>query len=435
MVEIAHHALELAFRHLAVGDRDARLGQERFELLAPVLDRLDLVVEIVGLAPALQLAQHRLAHDSRRKAVHERLDGEPALRRGGDDGEIAQALERHRERARNGRGGEREHVNLGAQLLQLLLLAHAEAVLLVDDHQPQVPELHVLLDQLVRADDDVERAGGESLEGLRHFLRAAEARELGDSHREVGEAIAEILEMLLGEERRRHEDRHLHARGDGDEGGAHCDLGLAEAHVAAHEPVHGTPRRHVADHRLDRARLVRGFLERESGSEAFVFLQREREREALPREALRVEVEKLRSGVAHLARGLALGLFPLAAAQPVQRRAFGRGSGIAADDVQLRDRHVELVAAFVFEVQEFHLALAEVERDEPKVAPDAVLAVHHRIAGLDLREVAHHPFGAAARARVAAARLAHLPRVELGLGDDRDCLAAQHEAEGDRTVD
>src|SRR5258705_49269 len=123
------------------------------------------------------------------------------------------------------------------------------------------------------------------------------------------------------------------------------------------------------------------------------------------------------------------------AAQPVQRRAFGRGSGIAADDMQLRYRHVELIAAFVFEVQEFHLALAEVERDQSEVAPDAVLAVHHRIAGLDLREVAHHPFGAAARARVAAARFAHLPRVDLGLGDDRDCLVAHYEAQCDRTLD
>ncbi len=147
-----------------------------------------------------------------------------------------------------------------------------------------------------------------------------------------------------------------------------------------------------------------------------------------------VQVEELGGGVAHLARGLALGLLPLPAAQPVQRRALGRGTGIAADDMQLRNRHVELVAAFVFEVQEFHLAFAQVERDEAEVAADAVLAVHHRVAGLHLGQVAHHAFGAGARSRVAPARLPHLSRIKLGLGDDGDPFRGQHESGGERPV-
>ena len=42
--KIAHHALELAFWHLAVRHGDAGLGQQHFELGAPVLDGFDLVV-------------------------------------------------------------------------------------------------------------------------------------------------------------------------------------------------------------------------------------------------------------------------------------------------------------------------------------------------------------------------------------------------------
>ena len=42
--------------------------------------------------------------------------------------------------------------HLGAQLLQLLLLAHAEALFLVDDDQAEILEAHVRLQQLVRAD-------------------------------------------------------------------------------------------------------------------------------------------------------------------------------------------------------------------------------------------------------------------------------------------
>jgi hypothetical protein len=52
-----------------------------------------------------------------------------------------------------GRGGQREQVHVGAQRLQRLLLAHAEALLLVDDDQAEVLEAHVALQQAMGADD------------------------------------------------------------------------------------------------------------------------------------------------------------------------------------------------------------------------------------------------------------------------------------------
>ena len=45
-----------------------------------------------------------------------------------------------------------------AHLPELLLVGHAEALLLVDDQQAQVVELHVLLQQLVGADQQVHLA-------------------------------------------------------------------------------------------------------------------------------------------------------------------------------------------------------------------------------------------------------------------------------------
>ena len=50
-------------------------------------------------------------------------------------------VRRHVQRARDGRGGQRQHVHLAAQLLEPLLVRHAEALLLVDDQQAQVLEL------------------------------------------------------------------------------------------------------------------------------------------------------------------------------------------------------------------------------------------------------------------------------------------------------
>ena len=236
VVEVAHHRFQIALAHLAVCHADARLRQQRLQLLQHVVDGVDFVVQEVHLPAALEFAQHGFADDALAEAADEGLDRKAALRRGGDHREIAQAFQRHRQRARNRRGGEREHVHLGAQGLEAFLLLHAEAMLLVEDDQAEVVELHVLLDQLVRADDDVQLAFRQVLQRLRHFLGRTEARQFGNLDRPVGETVGEILEMLFGEQRSGHQHRDLLAIHRRDEGGAQCDFGLAETHVAADEP-------------------------------------------------------------------------------------------------------------------------------------------------------------------------------------------------------
>ena len=69
---------------------------------------------------------------------------------------------RELQRARDRRRGQRQHVHLGAQLLELLLVGDAEMLLLVDDQQPEVLELDALAEQRVGADDDVDRAVGDA---------------------------------------------------------------------------------------------------------------------------------------------------------------------------------------------------------------------------------------------------------------------------------
>ena len=131
------------------------------------------------------------------------------------------------------------------------------------------------------------------------------------------------LVVLLGQQRGGREERDLLAAGDGDEGGAQRDLGLAEADVAAHQAVHRLRRDHVLDHGVDGGVLVGRFLEAEVVGEGLVVLRRVAEGMALARGAAGIDVEQFGGGVAHLFGGLALGLFPLAGAQLVQRRFVG----------------------------------------------------------------------------------------------------------------
>jgi hypothetical protein len=129
--------------------------------------------------------------------------------------------------------------------------------------------------------------------------------------------------VLLGQQRGGRQKGHLLAAHDRHEGRAQGDLGLAEAHVAADQAVHGLGADHVLHHGVDGGRWSAVSSKPKSG-ELLVVLGAVAEGMALARGAAGVDVEQLGGGVAHLLGGLALGLFPLAAAQLVQRRLRAR---------------------------------------------------------------------------------------------------------------
>ena len=179
-----HHLLELALVHLPVGDDDARPGRELAHVLGRLVDRLDPVVQVEDLAPARELLLDRDAHQVVVVLADVGADLVPAARRRLDDRDVADARERHLQRARDRRRREAQHVDLHLEVAQQLLLAHAEALLLVDDHQAEVLGPHVGREQAVGADEHVDLAGGELLEDLALLRGGAEARDHLDLDRE-----------------------------------------------------------------------------------------------------------------------------------------------------------------------------------------------------------------------------------------------------------
>jgi hypothetical protein len=173
------------------------------------------------------------------------LHGQASRRRGHDERHVADPGHRHLHGAGDGRGREGEHVDLLADVLELLLGLDAEALLLVDDHEAQVVRVYVRGEEAMGPHEHVHRAVGESLEGGALLGGGHEAREDGDALVEGGEAGEEGLEVLLREDRRGAEDHDLAVVAHALEGRAEGHLGLAEAHVAAEETVHGLGGLHV----------------------------------------------------------------------------------------------------------------------------------------------------------------------------------------------
>ena len=230
--------------------------------------------------------------------------------------------------------------------------------------------------------------------------RGAEARQRLDAHRPVGEAVAEV-------------GRCCCARSVVGASTATC-LPACTATKAARIATSVLPkptspqtmrsigrslrqvREHVADGLAPGPRSPRtGRRWRSSGTRA---RSSGSDRPRL-RLAARIQVEQFRRHVADLLGGAPARPRPLVGAELVQRRALGRGAGVAADEVQLLHRHVDAVAVLVLEHQELPGLAADLHRHESLVAPDAVFLVHHRRAGVQAREVAQD------RLRVGAARL------------------------------
>ena len=172
-------------------------------------------------------------------------------------------------------------------------MLHAKPLLLVDDEQGQIGDLHILRDQPVGADDDVDLAlrGGRQ-NGL-YLLRRPEPRERLDAGTRLAEPTAEGVEVLLTEHGRRDQDGHLLAVAYRLVGGTDRNLGLAEAHITAEQPVHGLVGLHVGEHIVDGPRLVRRLLVGERSLELVVHRIGRGEGKPLARGTLRVEPDQL----------------------------------------------------------------------------------------------------------------------------------------------
>ena len=157
----------------------------------------------------------------------------------------------------------------------------------------------------VRADQHVDLALGEVAQHLLRLGGLAEARDHLDAHGEVAEALAERVPVLLGEDRRGHEHQRLLAVDRDRERGPHGDLGLAEADVAADEPVHRPRRLEVLLHGLDRPLLILGLAVGELGLEPLepLVIRRRRRRPAPAGAARRAPAARRRARAPTPARG------------------------------------------------------------------------------------------------------------------------------------
>ncbi len=340
--EVDDDLLQLALAHLPVRRRDPRLGHDLAQPGRGPVDGLDPVVDVEDLSLTQEFTAHGRADLLLLVRPDEREDGVPLLRGRRDRRHLADARDGHFERTGDGGRRHREYVHVGPELLQLLLVLDTEALLLVDDDQTQVLELRLRREQPVRTDDQVH---GPVLQPLQRRLRLGvglEPAQCPHVDRELRVPLGERAEVLLDQERRRHEHRDLLAVLDRLEGRAHRDLRLAVPDVTADQPVHRDGLLHVLLDLGDRGQLVGRLGVREGVLQLTLPRGVRPEGVAGRRHARRVQLDQVGGDLLDRLLGPLLRLRPVGAAEPVQGR--GLAADVLGDLLQLVRGDVEPVA-------------------------------------------------------------------------------------------
>ncbi len=197
--EAEHGLLQLGFPDLAVTDADLSLGRKLLNAGGAGPDGFHAVMHEVDLAAAPEFELDGGLDQRGIEGRDDGLDRKAVLGRGFDHRHIAQSQQRHMQGARDGRGAHGQNVDALLQLLQALLVFHAEALLLIDDHHAEIFELHVLREEAMRADGNIDLAFLEIGERGFEFPGRTEPAEHVDADGKGLEAFLKGLEVLEAE--------------------------------------------------------------------------------------------------------------------------------------------------------------------------------------------------------------------------------------------
>ncbi len=238
----------------------------------------------------------------------------------------------------------------------------------------------------VGADDDIDPPARHVRLHLLGALGGHEARQLLDPDRQSGETFGEAAVMLARQQRGRHHHRHLGSRHHRGEGRAQRHLGLAEADVAADEPVGRPPRRQIAERVADRLLLVLGLGIGKARGEFVVHPLGRRHRLAFAQLPLGRDFDELAGDVADARLDPRLARLPGDAAEAVElHRRVLRAE--ARQHLDVLDRHEQLVVAGINHPQAIVRRPCNFKRHQPVITADAVLFMHHQIAGIERRDL------------------------------------------------
>ena len=141
-------------------------------------------------------------------------------------------------------------------------------------------KLDRLADEFVRTYYNIHLAGLQVFQQRRSLLGGASPREVVHTDGHILQSGGKRLVVLIGQHRGGNQHSHLFAVYGSFEGGAHGHLGLAKAHVATDQSVHGLGFLHVGLDVVGGLQLVGGVFVEERRLQLVLHIRVGRESEA-----------------------------------------------------------------------------------------------------------------------------------------------------------
>ena len=265
-------------------------------------------------------------------------------------------------------------------------MLNAETLFFIDHDQPQIMEPHILLNEPVSPDHNIQRPLPQTPQDLRLFPFCTETAQLFDHDRRSGEPFQKTVIVLLGKDRCRHQHSNLSAGTDRFERGTHGKFRLAEPHIAAKQTVHGAGGFHIFFDLVCGAELIRRLTEGERFFKHALFQTIFRVRRGVDGLADRLHPEHAVCQRLNGPGGGGAGLPPLGGSEFIEVNNGLFRSDVLADTMCLPQGNVHHGA--VIKLQRDHLrhCPAGGYHGKPPVDTDPVLDMDRIIALIQFRE-------------------------------------------------
>ena len=185
--------------------------------------------------------------------------------------------------------------------------------------------------------------------------------------------------MLSRQQRGRHHDGDLLAVERDRECRAQRHLGLAEADVAADQPVHRPAAFEVLQGGIDRAELVLGLLVGKARAELVIDMRLHRHFRRFVQMPLGGDLDQFAGDLADAVLELGFARLPAAAAEPVQLD-IGVVGAVARQQFDILDRQKQLGLGGIMQLETVVRRAGDFERLQADETADAVLDMNHEIA-------------------------------------------------------
>ena len=146
----------------------------------------------------------------------------------------------------NRRCRQRQHVNVGTKVFDLLFICHAKALLLINNQKSQIFILHIFGKHSVGPDHDIHQTFLQVLNGFLLLGRCPETAQQIDPYRELFHSLHKRVVMLLCKNGCRHQINNLPALLHSLECRTYRHFRLSVSHVTTDQTIHDLAALHIA---------------------------------------------------------------------------------------------------------------------------------------------------------------------------------------------